>query len=271
MLIVCPHCETSYQVGANALGAGGRDVRCARCRNGGRAMRDTRAMADALTEAADAIGGSPMASAAVVAEPAPESVPVIESPSIVNDAAGRDPQWTAPQIDSVAEPAVAKAPKARKTSGFAGARPSPRLNLKVAVMAMAALAAALVVWRADVVRLLPQTAAFFRLAGLDVNLRSLRFEGVRVSSESVDGKPVLIIEGAIVGTGRDAVEVPRLRFVVRDPKGTEIYGWNAIIDQNRLKFGERAQFRSRLASPPADAHDLTVRFFNRRDLADGKA
>ena len=33
MLIVCPTCATSYQVQAAALGAAGRSVRCANCKN----------------------------------------------------------------------------------------------------------------------------------------------------------------------------------------------------------------------------------------------
>ena len=31
MQIVCPHCATAYAISAEALGAGGRTVRCARC------------------------------------------------------------------------------------------------------------------------------------------------------------------------------------------------------------------------------------------------
>jgi hypothetical protein len=34
--------------------------------------------------------------------------------------------------------------------------------------------------------------------------------------------------------------------------------------------GESLPFRSRLASPPADAHDVLVRFLNPRDLPGGK-
>src|SRR5262245_64108878 len=33
MLIVCPSCTTAYRIELSTLGAGGRSVRCARCRN----------------------------------------------------------------------------------------------------------------------------------------------------------------------------------------------------------------------------------------------
>lgn len=59
--------------------------------------------------------------------------------------------------------------------------------------------------------------------------------------------------------------------MVRDAKGTEIYAWNAVLEQGVLRPGERAWFRSRLASPPAEARSLDVRFFNRRDIGTGGA
>ena len=136
---------------------------------------------------------------------------------------------------------------------------------------MAALAIALIVWRADMVRLMPQTAAFYRLAGLDVNLRGLAFKDVKVSTETVEGKPVLVIEGAIVGQTRKAVDLPRLRFGVRDAQGAEIYAWNTVLEQTVLQPGERVLFKSRLASPPPEGRNIDIRFFNRRDIAAGGA
>jgi hypothetical protein len=136
---------------------------------------------------------------------------------------------------------------------------------------MGALAAALLVWRADMVRLLPQTAGFYRLAGLDVNLRGLAFKDVKVSAETVEGKPVLVIEGAIVGETRKPADLPRLRFSVRDAQGAEIYAWNTVLEQTVLQPGERVQFKSRLASPPAEGRNIDIRFFNRRDVASGGA
>ena len=48
------------------------------------------------------------------------------------------------------------------------------------------------------------------------------------------------------------VEIPRLRFSVRDAQGAEIYAWNTVLEQTVLKPGDHAGFKSRLASPPAD-------------------
>jgi hypothetical protein len=149
------------------------------------------------------------------------------------------------------------------------ARGKPLIGLPTACAAMGALVLALMIWRVDVVRLLPQTATFYKLVGLEVNLRGLMFKDVKITSETVEGKPVLVIEGVIVGETRKPVELPRLRFSVRDAQGAEIYAWNAVLEQPVLKPGERAWFKSRLASPPPEGRNIDVRFFNRRDLASG--
>ena len=97
----------------------------------------------------------------------------------------------------------------------------PIVSLPVTCAAMGALVLALVIWRVDVVRLLPQTAALYKLAGLEINLRGLMFKDVKITTETVEGKPVLVIEGAITGEARKPVELPRLRFSVRDAQGAE--------------------------------------------------
>jgi hypothetical protein len=143
------------------------------------------------------------------------------------------------------------------------------ISLPTACAAMGALVLALVIWRVEVVRLLPQTATFYRMVGLEVNLRGLTFKDVKITTETVEGKPVLVIEGVIVGEAKKPVELPRLRFSVRDAQGAEIYAWNAVLEQPVLKPGERAWFKSRLASPPPEGRNIDVRFFSRRDIAGG--
>jgi hypothetical protein len=104
-----------------------------------------------------------------------------------------------------------------------------------------------------------------------VNLRGLGFKDLKITNEAVDGKPVLVIEGVIVGESRKPIELPRLRFSVRDAQGAEIYTWDAVLEQTTLKPGERAWFKSRLASPPPEGRKIDVRFFSKRDLAGGQA
>ncbi len=282
MFIVCPHCTTSYAIDLATLGTAGRSVRCSRCREVWLARPQ-----DAVTAPAPMPAMAEAAHASVPPDPADEwealaredadvPTPEIESPPL---AAG----W--PEGDTADEPAevpIARSPgqstgrlafltrliRRPALPAFAG---RTIFNLPALTAAMAALVVALVVWRADVVRLMPQTAAFFKLVGLEVNLRGVTFRDLKVTTETADGKPVLVIEGMIVSTTRKAVDLPRLRFSVRDAQGTEIYAWNAVLDQTVLKPGERTAFKSRLASPPPEGRNIDIRFFNRRDLAAGTA
>jgi predicted Zn finger-like uncharacterized protein len=274
MHIVCPNCETSYDIKPEALGPAGRTVRCVRCRETWLARVDDMARADALVQAAGDIGWDQPADREAAPQEVPEQqVPQIESPPLVHDAAPAE-DWTVQARDEApapTRPAVARRSKMRKFAFGSGPSRGLSLSPPIAIAAMAALAVALVYWRNDVVRLLPQTSAFFQLSGLGVNLRGLTFENVRVSTETVNGSKVFVIEGAIAPAARKAVEIPRLRFVVQDARGTDIYAWNAVVDQAVIQPGEKVAFKSRLASPPADAHSVVVRFFHRRDLAAGNA
>lgn len=155
-----------------------------------------------------------------------------------------------------------------KPANWARALPGA-LTLPTACVALGAIVFALIAWRADVVRAMPQTADFFKMAGMGVNLRGLVFEDLRISTETVNNKPVLLIEGALVDVARKAVEIPRLRFIVRDAKGKDIYAWNAVLEQPVLNPGEKAWFKTRLASPPPEGREIAVRFFHKLDLSSG--
>jgi predicted Zn finger-like uncharacterized protein len=279
MHIVCPHCTTSYAIDLATLGVAGRTVRCSRCKEVWQARpQDVREVAAAVPAMADAGDPDTAAEPHAYAHHDGRSdgpTPIIDSPSISAD-------WPAEgdglaPTSSNAGPEVTEARAAGRRSRPWRRDPSkrprstsrPAARLPIMCAAMGALVLALVVWRVDVVRLLPQTAAFYRMAGLGVNLRGLVFKDVKITNETVQGKPALVIEGMIEGRSQKPVELPRLRFSVRDAHGVEIYAWNAALDQAVLKPGEKAWFKSQLASPPPQGRDVDVRFLNQRDVSGG--
>jgi hypothetical protein len=218
-----------------------------------------------------------------------EETPVVDSPSIAGgwQASAEGDGWSqateadwpsvarhdAPSVETEAETAgpqrLSRLRNLLRSPAFLRASGKPFVSLPVTCAAMGALVLALIVWRLDVVRLLPQTATFYQMVGLDVNLRGLMFKDVKVTTESVEGKPVLVIEGMITGEAVKPVELPRLRFSVHDAQGAEIYAWNAVLEQPVLKPGERVSFKSRLASPPPEGRNIDIRFFSKRDIAGG--
>jgi predicted Zn finger-like uncharacterized protein len=297
MLIVCPSCGTSYELTPSALGAG-RTVRCARCKtvwraapvepvpalaeagaepfaaaigSGHRRPADAPEMPDATAAAdvpdlrepeADPVADGNKRSSVAVALEAPPLVPAADDGArsgemLENAAADEGSQ----DIESFAarRMRIAREVRARRRGTW--------FSLPLALLLMAASGAALLVWRERVVELLPQSAGLYAAVGLAVNLRGLAFENVRSAEEMHDNVPLLIVEGTIVNVSARTVEVPRLRFALRNEQGIEIYAWTAQADSQTLSAGETMPFRSQLASPPSDGRDIVVRFFNRRDLA----
>ena len=145
----------------------------------------------------------------------------------------------------------------------------PLSLLQTGILALALVDIILIGWRSDVVRALPQTASFYALLRLPVNLRNLTFNDVATSMEQHEGVPILVVEGNIFNAAHKAEDLPRLKFIVRNAAHQEIYAWTAVPARATLGPGEGLGFRTRLASPPASAHDLVVRFLNRRDIVAG--
>jgi predicted Zn finger-like uncharacterized protein len=276
MLIVCPACTAAYRIELSTLGAAGRTVRCARCRATWFAsVADLASAALALPsgqgtdppapapderregEQEHEAGGTADAAAdptSITIDNAPSLVPALAHETGAAGASGAD-------IETLA------ARRERQGAGKSKRRRRARPGLPTIILALAAVLAALVNWRAAVVRFVPQTAGLFTSIGLPVNLRGLSLDDVKTSMETHEGVAVLVVEGTIANLTRQPLELPRLRFAVRNAAGYEVYAWTALPGQPTLAPGDRAPFRSRLASPPADAQDIIVRFFTRRDVA----
>ena len=294
MHIICPHCTTSYAIDLATLGGAGRTVRCSRCKEVWLARPEDAieagapvvAMAEAGEQASAQASAEQWIAQAEGSDSQEQEIPVVESPSISSDlqaSADADggpqtagPEWPAVARDDLADAAAARPrrpswfPRLLKPPAVLRASGRSLVSLPTACAAMGALVLALMIWRVEVVRLLPQTATFYKMVGFDVNVRGLALKDMKITTETVEGKPVLVIEGVIVGEARQPVELPRLRFSVSDAHGAEIYAWNAVLDQSVLKPGERAWFKSRLASPPPEGRNIDVRFFSKRDIAAGR-
>jgi predicted Zn finger-like uncharacterized protein len=302
MLIVCPTCATSYDV--ELASPSGRQVRCVRCRT---IWHAAPSHADKLLAAAEAIGPEPqMAQApagAFAEEPAlqtadelpadggawaaPDELPAaemsagdlgaaveVEAPSIapVDLDDGQPPIEVEATAEADPEPLEDIETYAARHNKRGFRRPSlhwPLSNLQSAILALIIADAVLVGWRNDVVRILPQTASFYSMLGLSVNLRGLALDGVTTTTEQHEGVPILVVEGSVVNDTRKIVDVPRLKFVVRNSANEEVYSWTAVAPRATLPPGEAVSFRSRLASPPTDGRDVLVRFVTRHDIIAG--
>jgi len=273
MLIVCPTCATTYHIGPAALGAG-RNVRCASCKETWFAQPEPvlEELVAASASAGTTEGFSPPQTGDVL-PPAPDNpFTVADAPPLVpHDAPDAD---STPKFDpGVPEKTETVMPKpARQIRADRKERRSllRRLfSLPVLIVAMLAILLGALNWRAAVVRHFPQTASLYAAIGLPVNLRGLFFQDVKSRSESENGVSVLVIEGTIVNLTTRTLDVPRLRFALRNASGHEVYAWSAQPAKPTLGSGNGLPFRARLASPPSDGRDVIVRFLNRHDVAAG--
>lgn len=194
------------------------------------------------------------------------AVTVDDAPALVPGEPERAPQAAAESIpediESVAARRIRPPPPRRRAHW-------PVPGWSTAILALITINIGLIAWRAEIVRLLPQTASVYAAIGLEVNLRGLVFTELVTRKEMQDGVPMLVVEGVIKNARKHPTDVPRLRFTVRNATGHEIYSWTALPARNVMAPGTAMPFRSHLASPPPEAHAVLVRFFNRRDLVAG--
>jgi predicted Zn finger-like uncharacterized protein len=294
MLIVCPSCTTAYRITLTKLGPEGRSVRCSRCKN---VWQATAADAKPLPVEAFVPSSAPAAPRAEITEPppasseqtmdwsadaleapsgssSPEPRPIaVESPSLVPEMqqdpalpdAGHSVTQTVENIESVAARRDRPRPRPRPRRRAGLRRPSAATMIVV----LAAVITALIAGRAAVVGAFPQTASLFAALHLPVNLRGLEFADVTSTASQEEGAQVLLVTGRIVNVTKSSVEVPRLRFALRNIAHQEVYAWTVLPDKSVLAAGEALPFQTRLASPPSEGIDVAVRFFNKHDIPSG--
>jgi len=97
----------------------------------------------------------------------------------------------------------------------------------------------------------PFTAADLALTIADVRTR-----------RTVSGnQPVLVVEGDLANPTDRAVDLPRLRIILRDSARRKVSETVYRAAKRRLLPGEELPFRAYIANPPPGAADAVVRFF----------
>ncbi len=222
MNITCPSCQSTYQLADGSLGATGRKVRCTRCGTVWHAMPADEADVDLGPEAIEAAAAKfrepsddewkaalaedgDVASSVVAAEGEADAAGGNVVPFRARDPAEEPAAAEAPAPEPAAEPTLdvdppgfepeKRAAKAAKPQRKPLGKPKSAAPRKISVARFAYAAAAVFVLfvivgaftgREQVVRLFPDFASLYELAGLEVNLRGLEFSGVETHRE-IDG------------------------------------------------------------------------------------
>jgi predicted Zn finger-like uncharacterized protein len=226
MILTCPECATSYFVDDSRIAAAGRTVKCSNC-----GARWT-----ALPEGAEPPAPPPPKPAPVVAPlppPAPLDEVVFEAPP--------------------AAPVVASRPSApRREAG------GKVLVWAIAAVVVAGLVAGAVVFRAQVVRLLPASQAAY--AGLGLPVSPLAIEQVRADAGFQGGHPALSVTGQLRNPRDQAANAPALRVSLLDRLGKPVAVKIARPIDAAVPARSVRHFAISIVDPPAATHDLEVSF-----------
>jgi predicted Zn finger-like uncharacterized protein len=232
MILTCPECATSYFVDDAKIPSAGRTVRCANC--GARWTARLEPELE-LTSAGD--------EGAIAREPEP---PKEEPAKAVSDLPG----------DELPKVFRAKADTERKVRQAAAVG----VGWAAAAAVLAILAALAIVFRADVVRVWPRSAAAYATIGMPVNSLGLVLEGVKAEPALQQGRAALSISGQIRNIEDRTLTAPPLKISLLNKGGKPVATQIARAADPRIPPGETRHFAIDMFDPPSSAHDLEVAF-----------
>ncbi|MGZ9100253.1 MAG: MJ0042-type zinc finger domain-containing protein [Brevundimonas sp.] len=230
MILTCPSCATSYFTPDEAIGPGGRTVRCKSCKHTWRATLDE-----------------------------PLELSVSSTPGEPVSFGHRDEAET----ESLAETPAPELPKAFR----ARAEQQRRLRRAAthgAVWAgiasgFAALLASAWLFRVEVVEMAPRAAAAYAAVGLTVNPTGLDFEAITARPLPSDPGKVLV-SGALRNVRDDERIAPPVRVALLDAHGAEIGHAVVRIDAAPVLPGKVQGFAAVIADPGARGQGIGVDF-----------
>ena len=231
MILTCPECATSYFVDDSRISTAGRTVKCSNCGARWTALPDGAEIA-------------PAAAPAPVPRPQPPAAPMAVD-------------------DLVIEGPPAPPVKARASRSSGPTAPQREAKGKVIVLAASATAAVLliagaIIFRAQVVQLLPASQAAY--AGLGLPVADMVIEKVHADPAFQGGRPVLSVTGQVRNLRDASANAPPLRVSLLDRLGKPVAVKVARPIDAAVPAKATRHFAISIVDPPAGLHDLEVAF-----------
>lgn len=237
MILTCPSCATSYFTPDEAIGPGGRTVRCKSCKHTWRATLE-----EPLELSVSPPGLEPTAFSRRNEPETPESLAETPAPELPRAFRARAEQQR--RLRRAAAHGVVWAGIA---SGFA------------------ALLAAAWLFRVEVVEMAPRAAAAYAAVGLTVNPTGLEFEAISARAAPNDPGKVLV-SGALRNVRDEERIAPPVRVALLDRQGAEIGHAVVRIDAAPVLPGKVQGFAALIPDPGGKGEGVGVDF-----VLDGEA
>ena len=245
MLIVCPSCAKSYHIARASLGSEGRTVQCSRCFS----RWQCEAPRDALVISQASGGEKPDTATS-------ETSAIVISGQVLS---GHKPDDYVEQYGSP-RAAPPRRPTMPPTTGSRAAIFQVAAAGVVIAAAMGGVAA-----RQSIVSQVPALGIVYAGIGLPVNPRGITFTEVKSAIAQDGAAQVLSVEGKLTNLRQTTVNIPEIVTALKSADGRDVYTWTSPAPKATLAPGEIAAFRTRLATPPANARDVVLRFASADD------
>jgi len=250
MILTCPECSTRYLTKASAIGPNGRTVRCAKCDTTWfvASEADELALQDNQTPVEDIV-------------PVTAGIAAASAPNISFEQKAASAEVQEPGAHAVMRDKVDQERRRRRLTSVGLIWAIPLTLLFIAAILG-------YVFRQDIVNGVPQTATLYQSLGVDVTLSGLDIEDPVTRSALVDGKPVLVVNGAIRNITAQAKPVPMVELSLHSKDGEPLVTWLVDVNKEQLAKDERVTFVSEYPNPPVDAVKLRYKFADETAIAE---
>lgn len=283
VVIACPHCGTRYQVPPETLGERGRNVSCAHCGKAWLAeapafdIEDDRLFTPSEEEALDKqftdvekrgeLATAPSALRKLMPLDQPPPPEVVKSIAEIKAAlaprsAADEPAAPAAKVEP-AKTAKASEPK----RGLPLARLYPLVRM-LAVLLLVAVVVGGVMFRTEIVRVLPDMAGVYAAVGMPVNVVGLEFSDVTTLTTRRGEETALVVTAKIRAIGGRRTAIPPVVATLLDEHGAPVYEWSVVPPAPDVAPGEVVDLSAELAKPPEGARELRLSFADGRTPRD---
>lgn len=267
MILICPNCSTRYLLSSAAIGAEGRDVRCAKCAHEWYEMPEP-----ALPD-----NPSDMLDENMFREETGDKGDETPAPDVFDPAEEDDSDDEAPlfgQGHASAEEAIPDAvkplPEGSNVPAFAAhvVRQKPTFMARVtgvvaALILFAGLIGGGVVFKQKIVSLWPPAAFVYEMAGMPVQLKG---EGLVIETLSAgvlkdeEGRDVLVLKGRVVNLTGTPIDVPPMLAILRSTNGEDGDSWVINPPVDKIEPGASYAFSSDYPAVPRGTGSVNLTF-----------